>query len=339
MRRARSGDVSPLHDNEYDQRDLGLFGPRNDGNSMTADIQIPETFAEASELLTARPVGLVPFQIKGQQLALQGAESGIDAAVPAVGDCYIGAILDLPTADVPVTGSMLDSWGVEMSAVVAAAARNRSDVEASVDAFEEALVISGVPFAAAALRDPAAVGGFRPDATPVILVPDPGVVVLGFVEQPESLVSLARAGELALANATRTVSATPLVRSGDSWAPFDWPEAARAEADRLRKRWDSVQYGAARDVVQATYAAAGSDVFVAELALATDASGEYVTYATVVEGVASVVPRAQFLVLTAEDGRSAHVPFDAVADAGVLVPAAGTVPEYFSVERFPAELI
>jgi hypothetical protein len=306
---------------------------------MTADIEIPQTFAEASELLTARPVGLVPFQIKGQQLALQGAESGIDAAVPAVGDCYIGAILDLPTADVPVTGSMLDSWGVEMSAVVAAAARNRSDVEASVDAFEDALVISGVPFAAAALRDPAAVAGFRPEATPVILVPDAGVVVLGYLEHPESLVSLARAGELALANATRTVSATPFVREGDAWALFTWPDAVQAEAERLQKRWDSVQYGAAREVVQATYNAAGSDVFVAEHALATDQAGEYVTYATVVEGVASVVPLVQFLVLNAEDGRIARVSFDDVAEAGVLTPATGTVPDYFSVERFPAELM
>ena len=118
---------------------------------MAEQVVIPGSLSEASSLLTARPVGLVPFQIRGQVLALQGAEAGIDAAVPVVADYFVGAVLDLPSADVPVTVRMLDDWGVDMEAVVAEAARNRAQVEDSVDAFEEALVISGVSFAAAAL--------------------------------------------------------------------------------------------------------------------------------------------------------------------------------------------
>lgn len=306
---------------------------------MAEQVVIPGSLSEASSLLTARPVGLVPFQIRGQVLALQGAEAGIDAAVPVVADYFVGAVLDLPSADVPVTVRMLDDWGVDMEAVVAEAARNRAQVEASVDAFEEALVISGVSFAAAALRDPGAVSRFREGATPVIVVPDAGTVVLGFAEDPGSLVSAARAVERVLAQSSHTVSVTALVRSENGWVPFEWPEAVSAEVSRLGKRWDSVQYGAARTVVQESYAAAGSDVFVAELVLAADATGEYVTYASVTEGAVSVVPRAQFLVLNAADGRIGQVPFGRVLDAGVLAPAPGTVPDYFSVTRFPAELL
>lgn len=306
---------------------------------MTDDIEIPRTLAEATPLLKPRPLGLVPFQIRGQQLALQGAESAVDTAIPVAADYYLGAILDLPAADVPVTGGMLDSWGVDMAAVFAAARENTAQDEAGVQSFDAALVISGMPFAAAVLRDPAALAAFATEATAVIIIPEPGTVLLGFAEDDDSLNSLARAAEASLAGASRTVSAMPLIRSGDGWAPFEWPAEVAAPVGRLQRRWDSVQYAASRPVLQETYRAAGDEAFVAELVLAEGEGGAYATYATLMD-MRTVVPRADMLVLSADDGRISHVPFAEVAAmAGVLSPAPGTVPEYFVVDRFPVELI
>lgn len=305
---------------------------------MVADVQIPGSLNEARSVLTARALGLVPFQIRGQLLAVQGAESGADAAVPVAGDYFVGAVLDLPGADVPVNASMLATWGVGMESVLTAAHENRAQQEATVHEYGAALVIEGVPFASAALRNPAAVSQFRTGATPVIIVPEPGIVVVGFAEDDASLISAAVAAEQAIANTSRTVSITPLVSTGAGWAPFEWPAAVQAEAGKLRRRWDSIQYAAARSVLQQTYAAAGSDVFVAELALAESASGEWVTFASVSQ-MPMVVPRADFFVLTSDDGRSTRVTFAQLAALpGVLAAASGTVPEYFVVTRFPSEL-
>ncbi len=306
---------------------------------MTTPIDIPRSLAEATPVLTPWPVGLVPFQIRAQHLALQGAEAAATSALPVVADYYVGANLDLPAADVPVNASMLDAWNIEMDAVIDAARANRREDEATVRGFGAALVIEGVPFAAAALQNPDALRELAADGTPVIIVPEPGIVVVGYAEDPASLASLALAAEESLAQSGRPVSATPLVRTPQGWAPFEWPQSVAAEAGRLQRRWDNVQYDAARAVVQGTYEAAGRKVFVAEHVLAEDAEGNRITYAALTDTV-SLVPRVDFFVLRADDGRMAQVPFVSVeARRDVLVPAQGTVPEYFVVNRFPEELL
>ncbi|GAT74311.1 hypothetical protein MHM582_2816 [Microbacterium sp. HM58-2] len=306
---------------------------------MTTQIDIPRSLAEATPLLTPWPVGLIPFQIRAQHLALQGAADAATSALPVVADYYVGASLDLPSADVPVNGSMLDAWGVEIDAVVEAARVNRAADEAEVRSYGSALVIEGVPFAASVLLNPGALSQLVADGTPVIIVPEPGIVVVGYAEDAVSLASLAGAAEESLSKSGRPVSATPLVRTADGWAPFTWPEGVASEAGRLRRRWDNVQYAAARSVVQAGYEAGGRRVFVADHALAEDAEGNRITYAALT-GPLMLVPRADYYVLQADDGRMAQVPFASVeARQDVLVPAQGVVPEYFVVNRFPDELI
>ncbi|MFT4220231.1 MAG: hypothetical protein QM611_06910 [Microbacterium sp.] len=306
---------------------------------MTGDIEIPPSLADARDLLAARPLGLVPFQIRAQQLALQGAQGALDAAVPVVADYYVGAFLDLPTADVPVSTSMLGEWGVSMDVVVDLASNLRAQDDAPLDQVGDALVVASVAFAAAALRDPAAVSRLG-EGTPVIVVPDAGHVLVGFAEDVASLSSVASVAEQVIAQTDRPVSVTPLVRSGSGWAEFEWPDAVGAEVGRMRRRWDAIEYTAAQKVLHDTYAAAGDDVLVATLTLADNPAGERITYTTLSEGVRTLIPRADLVVLGAADGRMQHVPFAAVAALdGVLVPSVGTVPDYFLAERFPAELL
>jgi hypothetical protein len=308
---------------------------------MSGEIEIPASLDEARAVLSDRPVGVVPFQIRAQLLAVQGVEQAADAAVPVVEDYYVGAILDLPTADVPVTTTMLQEWRVSMDDVVEAGAASRSQTESPVEQFGAALVIRSMPFAAAALRDPAAVSGLRPDAVPVIVVPDVGHTVVGFADDHDSLASVATAVERVLANTDRSVSITPLVRGASGWERFDWPESVAAVVGRMRRRWDQVQYGAARDVLERTYAAAGVDVFVATLELAQqEEDGPFTTYATVTKDVHTIIPRADLIVLNGGNGRMQRVPFERLVELpGVLTPSAGTVPEHFEVSRFPEELL
>jgi len=301
---------------------------------MVARVALPETLAEARPHLFARVAGAVAVSLQQRTLAAQGAFDAAEETVPVVVDYALGAVLDLPDADVPVSASLLSRWGVGFEAVLAVAEERRAQLEASIDRVGTAHVISGVPFAAAVLRDPAAVQQLRPGGTPVIVIPDAGTVVLGFAEEPESLQWVAKAAEHVLAGSSRWVSAEPLVRAGGAWEPFVWPAEAAADVARLNRRRDSVQYGAARQALQPAFEDEG--VAVAELVLA-EREGAYSTYATLVEGVESVVPRVDELVLASADGRVTRVPFDEVAAVpGLLEPVEGVTPAYSRVRAFPA---
>jgi len=113
------------------------------------------------------------------------------------------------------------------------------------------------------------------------------------------------------------------------------------ETGRMQRRWDHLQYRAAKEVLNRTYAAAGVDVFVATLELAQQGDdGPMETYATVTQDVHTVIPRADMIVLNGGDGRMQRVPFERFAELpGVLTASVGTVPEHFEVTRFPAELL
>lgn len=302
--------------------------------------RIPATLEEAASKLVASPVGLVPFQIRGQSLALRGAESDLEAAAPVTADYFLGAALELPGEDVPVTAATLASWRVELSAVIAAAISAHADDIEEVTPAGAATVIRGRAFAAAVLHDARALAPHVADGgTPVIIVPDVGTVVLGRAGDEASLSALATAAEQVLAESARAVSATPLVATADGWALFTWPDGIAEDVRRLQRRWDSIQYRAARPVLQETYRRAGKDVFVPECVLATDPSGRIVTYAALLDG-RTVTPRADLLVLNDGSGGIRPVPFDEIAALdGVLVPAPGAVPEHFLVTRFPAELL
>ncbi|MGO2518534.1 MAG: hypothetical protein ACTH8F_00275 [Microbacterium sp.] len=308
---------------------------------MTGEIEIPVSLTAASEVLVDRAVGVVPFQIRAQLLAVQGVEQAADAAVPVVEDYYVGAVLDLPTADVPVTTTMLEEWNVTMDDVVAAGAAARAQEEAPVESFGSAFVVRSVAFAAAALRNPAAVSGLRPGSTPVIVVPDIGHTMIGFADDEASLASVATAAERVIASTDRSVSITPLVQTGAGWERFEWPAGVADAVGRMQRRWDHAQYSAAREALTRTYAAAGVDVFVATLELAQQGDdGPLATYTTVTKDVHTVIPRADLVVLNGGDGRMQQVPFDQLAAiSGVLTPSVGTVPEHFEVSRFPEELL
>ena len=315
---------------------LGL--PSQVGDAEPERSQIPGALAEARELLSARPLGLVPFQIRGQALALRGAEAELEAAVPIVADYYLGAVLDLRGGTVPVSASMLEAWGIDLPTALEAAHQRQEHADGEADGDDGAVVLRGVPAAAELLRNPAIAEAHASDV-PVVVVPDAGTVVIGSADDESSLIALALAAERVLAESEHPVSITPLVAVDGRWEPFEWPASAEAAVRRLQRRWDALQYAAARPALQELYRRSGQDVFVSECVLADDPSGRTVTYAALLNG-RTVTPRVDLLVLNDGSGGIRPVPFDEVAALdGVLAPAPGAVPEHYLVTRFPAELL
>ena len=302
-------------------------------------LDLPSTFDDARPLLTARAVGGVPLGLRAQRLALDGAVSAVDATVPVAADVRIGAILDLPQADVPVTDGMLRDWGVSLEDVLSTAVAGRAAVAPTVQQIDGAHLVSSMPFAAYALREPDAVAGLVAGRTPVILVPVVGAVVVAAAEDPAGLAVAARIAERVLQSDEHAVSVTPLVRSGSSWVPFTWPAEAAEEAAALRRRWDVQQYAVQRPLLQAHYDRTEQQYLVAEAALAGTPEGGTTTYTTLTEGVQTVLPWVEQVVLVRETGAATRVPMPRLAEAsGILVRLPDLDPPLLYAARFPVEL-
>lgn len=301
---------------------------------------LPPTFEQARPLLTARPLGRTPLGLTAWRLAAGGAQTAADAARPIAADLLVGAILDLPEVDVPVTEGMLRDWGVSLDDVIAAATANRSSVQPRVQPIEGAYLVSSVPYAAYALQTPEAVATLVPGRTPVILVPTTGELVVAAAEDPAGLHVAVRVAERILQSDNRGVSVTPLVRDGSRWVPFEWPGSVAPVVRVLRQRWDVAQYAAQRPLLQAHYAGGQQDYAVAEAAMFAAPDGTTVTSTTLVEGAPTVLPWVEEVVLVAESGAAQRVPMAELARIpGLLVRLPDLDPARMYASRFPTELL
>lgn len=306
-------------------------------------MQIPPTLEAARPFLSVRPVGALTMVQRQLELALRGAPTGPDVVQPIVADLGVGPYLDLPDGPVAVPVSvsvgMLAHWGASLPHVLDAAVSSgfgqavpRAQRVESVHLYED------VRFAATALLRPELIRGLPVDGDPVVLVPTAADLIVGGTGDPVGLSFMARIADRMLQSGRPAVSITPLVLHHFGWAPLDWPAPAQPFAVALRRRWDSVQYGAQRPLLQEHYDRTGQPYRVAELVLA-EKDGESVTYTTLTEGVPTVLPMAELVVLVRSTGQAVHLPMRRLLQVpGLLAPVPDSSPALVFATRFPQEL-
>lgn len=302
-------------------------------------MQIPATFDQARRLLSIRPVGALPLQIRRLELAMQGAAHALDVVQPIVADVCVGPYLDLPDGDVPISAGLLAQWGAGLPHALDAAVANGFGLPVPpAHSIESVHLYRDIRFAATALLRPELIRGLPVDGDPVVLLPTVGNLVVGGSADPAGLAFMVRIADRILQSDGPAVSVQPLIRHGLSWAPFDWPAAARPHAHALRRRWDTLVYGAQRTLLQAHYARAGEPHRVAELAMAAK-DGDTLTYTTLTEAVPTVLPPAEVVVLVRADGQATRLPMRHLLDSpGLLAPVPESAPPLFYATRFPDEL-
>lgn len=299
---------------------------------------VPETFDEARAMLRPRPIGMTPYANRRRVLDAQGAGSAVDVAHEFVADIALGAFLSLETANVPVNADHLETWGVDFRAVLDAAFQNATQERAQMDTYNKAIYVSGETFGAMILAMEGVLEQITQGRPAIVLLPTSINAVIGFIDDPESLADAADAAQQLLEqNPARSVSIVPLYRHDGVWSAVAWPDAASAAYDKLAKRFNIIQYANARE--QLMEGELADEGYVANYSVMASPSGEWVSVASVAEGINNIIPPVDMVGLVRTDGASITVPLSALtARDDLVVPIDGLIPPYLRVTRFPEEL-
>lgn len=303
------------------------------------DLNLPTTFDDAHAALVPRAIGQVPYGIRGMQARLTGAASAMDAGIDVAGEYALGAYLDLPTADVPVSPSMLERWGVDIRTVLDAAFERHANMQAESQRIGKATRLHSVPLVAHMLKKAHATSQLV-DGTPVLIVPDIGNAILAPADDELALRTALAMIESVIGDTAKPVSVQPLVLTANGWAPWAWPPSLGSFAERVGLNWEAIMYARGKPFVEAIATNEyGIDApFAAKLQLAKRADGSYLTMTSIVESAEQLVPRAERYALVRDNGALAEVSrTDLFAVPGLLEPVPWAVPSYWRVTRFPVE--
>jgi hypothetical protein len=308
----------------------------------------PARFADAVALLRLQPVGPIPLADRRRLGQLHGDLGAADAVIPITADYHVGAILDLPDVDVPVSGTRVELWGTTIGEVLAAAYDNAGLERVRLFEHDGAVVLESRAMAASLLLSGPGhvIPGTHPELarwgelTPVILIVDDATCLVGYAEDPSSIESVARVAEEALSTTMRPVSVTPLMAQGDRWVPYSWPAHAASAVHQLHRRWDFVRYERSRDAIVKWMEDRGEFPVVQRLKVgAGNDDGVYRSHVPWVEGIDNLLPITDDVVLVTNKGVRTMVPFSVLEDRGLLPPYPGLYPEYRLGSDFPADLV
>lgn len=305
--------------------------------------EIPTTFDDARPLLRLRPLGGTQLALRGTLVAnAGGTPADVDAAAPVVADLLVGAYLDLPTRNVPVSWAMLETWGASLDELLEAGLAVMP-AHATPERVGAATYVDDPGTAAAALLDASLVRGMRSGAAPLVLQPTQQHLIVADLHDEGSI---AAALDLA-AEAVQQPIARLASRATISLGPHGWQAVALQDSARtttLRHLFDARMYGGARDLVTAANERLGiDDVIVPRYQAARKATGETMSTTSLTDDpdVRTFLPLADQVVLVRVDGSAVvPVPMERLrAIPGVATPVEGLSPTYLEVRRFPEELL
>lgn len=301
----------------------------------------PSSFEEAHPLLRLRPLGADPLAIRRTMVVNAGGDpQDADAARPAVADLLVGAYLDLPTADVPVSSRQLSDWQVSLDEVITeAAARTPTPAGEHVGA---ASYVDDRSVAAAALLNPDLARSVHGSGTPFVLVPTQQHLIVADLDDGASLGAAFQLAVQALQDPnTRLVSRTPLALRSDGWAPVELADEGPVRT--LRHHFDNRLYAEATEQVKAAHERLGiTDVMVPKYQAGQKPTGETMSITSLTDepGLRAFLPLTDEVALVRVDGSGVTpVPMERLRSVPELTrPVPGLRPPYLEVNRFPDEL-
>lgn len=311
---------------------------------MTEDHRIPTRYAEARAQLMPVVRSAAGMAVTRLSIA-QGPDARPDHAPaqrPLAADHVVCLVLDQPDAMAYVSEHSLQEWGVDWDQAYADALDNLralpehggwANLAPGVwsgewgDAYESSRLLLPDLIYRLDLRDP------------VVMVPFRHALLVTSASHPQGVEALVRIAHQALDQHGRWVSFELLQLEGRTWQPFTATGPAAALQAQMRLRSQAEDYASQRQVLQGQHEAEGVDLFVADYTLARKDDGPLINYAVWAEGVDTLLPQADTIVMTYKDGEGywhTRLPWATVqARFGALMEATELVPVRYRVRHFP----
>lgn len=174
---------------------------------------------------------------------------------------------------------------------------------------------------------------------PVAVVPDRDTLFMVGSDDEEGIANLARLVANQLAEASRHISARPLVLTPQGWREFEPQSSAKVAFGNLARQMDANNWTAYQELLEKDLAARGDDVFVAKLSvLSKQGDDAFFTAIVWCKGVNSIFPaadRVHFFEAKAEPIRVAS--WEAVLRVmGSDMRKLEGLPERYRVNAFPS---
>lgn len=304
------------------------------------------SFDHARDQLGVRLLGAVPLGIRQTRLEAEGGPlTALPLRFPIAGEVSYGVVLGSGSAAAPVSADLITSWGVDHEEVHAAAFRSSRARVAGAR-------VSGRPFrgvhrvdhpevAVWALTVPGRAAQLRIHGSPVALpVTADTLFVTGSTDRA-GLEWVAASAEAMLDAGQALLTTQPLVWEGERWQPFPWPQSVprrfgrraltppEVPGERLTRRFLAAAYCEQRPILTRL----PMDVPVVQV---HQVDGGTRLRAEVTEGVATVLPAVDEVVLTRGDGDREVLPLPQfVAGLGDRAHQLPVVPALWRLDGAP----
>jgi hypothetical protein len=304
---------------------------------------MPESFESCRPALlpsirTRAEIALLLLQVEQDQPTVDGMPFA-DLA----GDLAVTLSIDKPEAIVPVMAHMLERWSVSFDEALAIACDNLR--ARSRDLFER---ISPDLYASpwrdsydsARLLLPELFGQLRvPGRLLAMPAAREGLMLTGS-DAPHGLAAMAEFAR-GLPNGMRPISTTILQWTGAGWAPYMLDPACPEHRDLIARQIEEThqRYAQQKELLDAAHQKAGTDIFVASYRVAEFEGGRFKSDAVWGEGLDTLIPRVDRLMLMPAVGtRVIVVPWETAWDlVGKYLSATDFHPARFRVREFPSE--
>lgn len=251
-------------------------------------------------------------------------------------------VYDLPESMQSISQETLDGWGISFFEAMEIAQHNLREVEFAFASIGDALYasMSGDNYDASRLLLPELFERIDTQGPPLVIVANRDTLLITGRDDADGVAMLAELAEKALDD-PRPMSGIPVVREEDDWATWlpesDHPQYAAFRL--LEVKTLAGEYADQQPLLQELFEKRGDDVYVASYSAAEQEGGSLFSYCVWSEGVDSVLPRTDTLMLYRPE-KDEHIAVSwskAAPIVGDLLRPVEAYPERFRAREFPSE--
>lgn len=304
-------------------------------SALSADRNLPDDYESAKTDLRPRLWNRASIEM----LRFQGSTPDL-VAIPVGGHILASVVYDWPETVQSITPSQLETWGVTPCQALEDAIVNLSEATEGFAAIGDNLCtfISGDSYDASRMLLPDWLERMELKGRKVAIAPNRDAVLFTGEDDEQGLAMMAGMAQEAV-DAPYPLATTPMVWEDGEWRDWMPPEGhpSRPAFEQMRSKWLGPIYAQQKEMLEAKFEKEGSDVFVATFSGSQRPDGTLASFAAWGEGVETLLPEAEKIVIVRSGGIAAIGTFAKVKEvAGDLLVNAEVYPPRWRTRGFPS---